>query len=104
MLTLPQLIVAKYEGQKLYHHDIVSVYHTVMKQDIYYIVHYRMEDQKFYLVPISGASFPTLPLDYLKDGEWEWYGQPDNDLPPISMPGPEDTFIGNLALYLQRHY
>ncbi len=107
MLTLPPLIVAEYAGQKIYHYDIVSIYHSTLKIDVFYIVHYFTKEHEFYLVPISGASFPILPISYLDDvnqADWEFHGQPDNVLPAIAMPGPEDDFISNLALYLQRHY
>ncbi len=53
MPLLPTLIVAEYDVQKLYHWDIVSIYHAPMNQDIFYLVYYFMSDQRFYLVPIS---------------------------------------------------
>lgn len=105
MFTLPPLIVAKPQNQALFYYDIISVYYTAMSQDIFYIVHYNMSDYKFYLVPISGASFPTLPLSYLNDTEdWEYYGPADEIDPPITIAWPHDTFLDNLDHYLNHHY
>lgn len=101
---LPSLIVAEYDGQKLYHYDIISVFHPGMNQDIFYIVHYWMADKRFCLVPISWASFPVLPLNYLKGNDtWEYYG-PADEVSPITIAWPHDTFLANLLHYLQLHF
>ena len=75
-----------------------------MNQNIFYLVYYFISDQRFYLVPISWASFPILPLDYLKDNDsWEYHGIAD-EVSPIIIAWPHDTFLDNLFHYLNIHY
>ena len=109
MFTFPNIRVATIDGQPLYPYDVVSFDHATAKDlKLHYMVYYDERMFAFNLIPLSGAAFPILPLDYIdssihSDMDWE-YHWPADEFTELTIAWPHDTFIENLIHYLKLHF